>query len=436
MTQEDDTHGNLWAETVQNRVSYPVLETSVDTDVLVIGVGLTGARAALALADAGVGVVLLDSGTIAFGASGRSGGQCNPVMRDTPESLRKKLPADAADRLIAASVASGDDLFADIARYRVECDAVQKGWLQTAHTSKAAGNLERFGESWQREGTRLEMLDAGALSAVAGTRAYRFGLLHSSGGHVQPRSLTYGFAQAAAQRGARIFESTPAQSLRREGGKWIVTTPSGQVRAERVVAATNAYADNLVPGLASSILPLVSIILATEPLSRALRSTVLPAETSLSDTRRGIYYMRYDRDYRLVFGCIGSFDRVDLLGGKRRLTNGLATVFPQLAGIATPFVWSGRIAVTNDFLPHLHEPAPGLTIGLGFSGRGIAMTSVMGRNLARRVLGAPETDLDFPIVEISRFPFHSVLRALAPLSAPAASFGDYLDILFDRGVQR
>ena len=56
-------------------------------------------------------------------------------------------------------------------------------------------------------------------------------------------------------------------------------------------------------------------------------------------------------------------------------------------------------------MPHLHEPAPGVVAGLGYNGRGVAMSHVMGQVLARRTLGEAITDLPFPVTPIPRYKF-------------------------------
>ena len=82
-------------------------------------------------------------------------------------------------------------------------------------------------------------------------------------------------------------------------------------------------------------------------------------------------------------------------------------IFPQLAGVQWRYKWGGRIAVTEDRLPHLHEPAKGLVAGLGYNGRGVAMSHVMGRVLAERVLGRAREELDFPVTTVRRIPFRA-----------------------------
>ena len=83
-------------------------------------------------------------------------------------------------------------------------------------------------------------------------------------------------------------------------------------------------------------------------------------------------------------------------------------VFPQLKGVSSRFKWGGRIAITDDHLPHLHEPQPGLLVELGYNGRGVAMSNVMGRVMAERVLGADTNALAFPIISIKPVPLHPV----------------------------
>ena len=195
-----------------------------------------------------------------------------------------------------------------------------------------------------------------------------------------------------------------------------------------MVLTTNGYSDGLWPGLRKTFHPLVSVSLATRPLTPDEQKTVLPGLITISDSRLAIYYARYDRDKRLMFGCIGSTDHADALSFSR-LKGGLRTVFPQIADIPIERKWAGRIAVTPEMMPHLHEPAPGVLAGLGFSGRGIAMTSVMGRALSGKLLGTPPDALPFPVLPITPIPMHGLTKHLIPLAAPAMTLKDKFDTL-------
>ncbi|WP_372801100.1 NAD(P)/FAD-dependent oxidoreductase [Paracoccus seriniphilus] len=426
----------LWSVTAPAAVQTDVLDGDCSFDVVIVGGGLTGLRAAITLAEAGSSVAVMDSRHIGYGASGRSGGQCNPIWRATPEELAAKYGQAQAERLVRTTLSCADDLFDDIRRFGIDCGAEQNGWYQAAHTRKAAAGLRRLGAAWQKAGAPIDVVKAPDLHERIGSKAYDFALRHEKGGFVQPLALTRGFAHRAKSLGVRLFENAPARQMERHAGLWRVSTDRGTLSAEKVVLATNGYTDALWPGLRRSILPMVSIAVATSPLSPELQASVLPGRVTFADTRLAIYFGRYDADNRLIFGCVGSNESVGSFGGHRRLRSGLLTVFPQLAGTSLDYTWMGRIAVTPDLMPHLHEPAPGVLAGLGYSGRGIAMTSVMGRCLAQRALGAKVDDLPFPVSPIETLSFHGVARNFIPLMAPAMSMLDRATVFQDRVMRR
>lgn len=419
-----DSH---WVRTAVQPPKAERMIADITVDSAIVGGGLTGTRAALGLAEAGQSVAVLDAQHIGFGASGRSGGQCNPMWRATPNELAKKIGDGCAARLIDTTLEAANALFFDIERYGIDCDAEQTGWVQAAHCGSTGRDLQRLADAWNDVGGQIEMLDSAETAAATGSKEYRFSLFHPTGGHVQPLSLTRGFAKQAVAFGARLFDASPVQHMERVGDIWHLTTPGGTVKANQVILATNAYTDGLWPNLRQTVMPMVSICLVTAPLTADMLRTVLPNAVTLSDTRRAIYYCRFDRDRRLIFGCIGSGDDPALLGGKTRLRKGLNRVFPRLSTLPIERYWAGRIAVTSDLMPHLHEPAPGVLAGLGFSGRGIAMTSVMARALVQKALGARDDELPFPVLPISPMPLHAVGSALIPFGAVALSVRDKLD---------
>jgi glycine/D-amino acid oxidase-like deaminating enzyme len=70
------------------------------------------------------------------------------------------------------------------------------------------------------------------------------------------------------------------------------------------------------------------------------------------------------------------------------------------------------MAMTPDHYPRLHELAPGLLAGFGYNGRGIAMGTIMGRELARAAAGIPLEELVMPATRmrpLARYPFRRPL---------------------------
>ena len=99
-------------------------------------------------------------------------------------------------------------------------------------------------------------------------------------------------------------------------------------------------------------------------------------------------------------------------------------MFPALANVRWQRSWGGRIALTVDHLPHIHAPAPGLYIGLGYNGRGVALGSQMGALLADLCAGKPPEDLPLPVTAARAIPFHVLRR---PALETAAAWYRVLD---------
>ncbi len=418
---------SLWTATAGPAPATTPLSGERRADVAIVGGGFTGLRAALALAEAGSDTVVLEAAEAGWGASGRNGGQVNPLLpENTPETVAALIGARAAEKLCRVAMDSADELFALIQRTGILCDARQEGWLRVAHCRSAARTWTRQCESWIRAGAEIEIVGGERLAALTGTTAYAMGALTRRGGAIQPLSFARGMAAKAIAAGAAIHGASPAVGLERGAAGWTVTTPGGSVVADRVLLCTNGYTDGLWPGLARSVVPLTAVQVASEPLPDDVADSILPGGQTLSDTRRTILYGRREPDGRMLLGSVGLGD-AGRAADFDRLRRQAVRVFPQLAGAKWRYQWGGRIALTQDHLPHLHEPAPGLLVGLGYNGRGVAMANVMGRALAERALGKDAEGLPFPTTPVRPYPFHAFTTIGIPLAIAWMGFRDRLD---------
>jgi glycine/D-amino acid oxidase-like deaminating enzyme len=90
-------------------------------------------------------------------------------------------------------------------------------------------------------------------------------------------------------------------------------------------------------------------------------------------------------------------------------------LWPALGSLAWTHAWGGQLAITPDHYPHVHAPAPGVWICLGYNGRGVALASALGAQLAGR-MADPGAELDLPVSPIRPIPLHG----LWPLAVKAA----------------
>jgi len=163
------------------------------------------------------------------------------------------------------------------------------------------------------------------------------------------------------------------------------------------------------PDLQQTVLAANSFLIATQPLPDTISRHILPGGEVSSDSRRLLVYFRRDAQGRFILGGRGPFREPGPLADWRHVERAMYRMFPQLKGIRIDYRWAGRLAVTADFLPHFHEPQPGITIALGYNGRGIALATAAGQALARRLAGT-DHDFPFPFTPIRPIPFHRLQR--------------------------
>jgi len=399
----------LWAATAPPGPDTPPLNEDREADVCVVGGGFAGLSAAVHLAEGGVRVVLLEAQEPGWGASGRNGGQVIPGLKYDPDVLRAKFPGDAGERLVDFAGRTADTVFDLIARHRMDVPHRRAGWVQGAHTAAGLDEVARRAEQWARTGADVAVLDRAAVADHLGSSAYLGGWVDRRGGAIQPLAYARGLARAALDAGAAVHGSSPVTAMHRQDGRWRMRTSAGHtVSAGQVVVCTNGYTGSLIPRLARTVVAMNSFQVATEPLTDNLRHTVLPGGHVSSDTRKLLLYFRLDHEGRLLMGGRGRLSEPTAATDWAHLERVLGKVYPQAAGTKIAYRWGGRVALTRDFLPHLHEPEPGLLVDIGCMGRGIGLQTLMGVSMARYVASGDRRHLPFPIVPIRPIPLHAL----------------------------
>ena len=163
------------------------------------------------------------------------------------------------------------------------------------------------------------------------------------------------------------------------------------------------------PGLARTVLSANSFIIATQPLG-AMGADILPRGETASTSQRLLLYFRRDSRGRLLMGGRGDF--IDPAGAQdfQHLERAVQMMYPQLGPLQYEYRWAGRIAITRDFMPHLHQPAPGVTMALGFNGRGITTATALGKEVANVVSGGTSACTPFPVPPVQPLPMHGLQR--------------------------
>lgn len=424
MRNDPRSHG-LWERTAPAAPETTVLHGTQTVDVAIIGAGFTGLSAALHLAEAGTRVAVVEAEEIGFGGSGRNVGLVNAGMWIMPEDLPRILGAVHGERLLDALGEAPRVVFELIRRHGIDCEAETAGTLHCAADAAGARELAQRAQQWAARGADVVLLDAEETARRVGTPAYVASLLDRRAGTVQPLAYVRGLARAAIGAGATIFTGSPVHTAERDGSIWVLRTAEGEIRAPRVILATNAYTGALWPEIRTELTHLPYFNFATVPIPERVRETILPGREGAWDTRQVLSSFRFDRHGRLVFGSVGALRGTGTAIHRAWARRAMARLFPALAGIEFEAEWYGSIGMTADHLPRFHSPAPGVIGFSGYNGRGIAPGTVFGRLLAELLLDrVVEADLPLPRSEPRAAPLRHVMEAGYEVGAQAFHFVD------------
>jgi glycine/D-amino acid oxidase-like deaminating enzyme len=285
---------SYWVETAgpEPSVAQP-LDGDRRVEVAVIGGGYTGLAAARHLAGThGLDAAVLEAHRIGWGASGRNGGfALVSVGKLGLEERVRKWGLEAARRSIQIGVEALESVRELIATESIACDPQPDGWLVVAHRPGTLRELQ------ERVRVYREVLGYPEVDFLDRARLERDGYLRGpcAGGAIRfrkgfglhPMKYVHGLALAAARRGVALFDRSPVVAWRREGGDHLLVTPTGSVRARKVVVATNGYTpERLHPFFRGRVLPAASNIVVTRPLTEAEWNEVGLLTTQLySDTQ-------------------------------------------------------------------------------------------------------------------------------------------------------
>ena len=256
------------------------------------------------------------------------------------------------------------------------------------------------------------MLQGARCAEAIGSSLYQAASLDRRGGNINPFAYARGLAHAAVAAGAVIHARTQVRRINRQGARWSIDAGGAGLTADNVVIATNAYSDDLWPGLRESIIPMRGHGFVSEPLSDNVRHTILPERQSLTDTRQLYSGVRMLPDGRLHASAHGPSFGPQPKPDWRRVDARIRRLYPQLGAIRWQQGWSGWVAMTTDHFPRLHELAPGLFAGLGYNGRGIAAATMMGRDLATLVRNARDDATVFPLTPLRPLGWHGIAPTL------------------------
>jgi glycine/D-amino acid oxidase-like deaminating enzyme len=416
-------HVPFWIDDIRaRRVVSPPLPGDADADLVVVGGGYTGLWTALRAVERepGLRVVLLESETIGWAASGRNGGFCEASLTHGEENGESRWPDEIAT-LFRLGLENLDDIEATIARYRMDCDFERTGMLAVAVEPHQVGWLA--GPDAEDGGDVF--LDRAAVQAEIASPTYLAGRWdRRTNAIVHPAKLAAELARVIAELGVTVHEGTAVRRVDDAGGRVEVVTDRGTVRAPKAALATNVFPSLLKRNRLMTV-PVYDYVLMTEPLSSAQLDEIgWRNRQGVSDLANQFHYYRLSADDRILFG---GYDAIYHAGRKVRpeyedrrasfetLASHFLTTFPQLEGIRFTHRWSGAIDASTRFCAFYGLARRGkVAYAAGFTGLGVGAARFAADVMLDRLAGADTERTSLAMVEGRPWPFPP---------EPAASIG-------------
>lgn len=396
-------------------------------DVAVLGAGYTGLTAALALAEKGYKVTVLEAERIGWGASGRNGGQAIVGYGCEQDTLEALIGDDDARLLFDFSRDGMHMLKQRIARHGIDCDWRDGHASVPIHTRQERALRADSERMAQRYDYPLEWWDRPRLQQELGSDRYLGAMYDPASGHLHPLAYAQGLAQAAVAAGVTVHEHSPVSRLQR-GTQPALITDHGRVDADFVVLAGNAWLQGIAPELETRMMPVGTYIGATQPLGAERARALIRNDMAVADVNWALDYFRLSRDHRLLFGGQANYSALPPPGLRASMTRRMRRVFPQLADVEMEYVWGGYIDITRNRAPHWGRITPNVYFAQGFSGHGVASTGLAGEVIAAAIAGQAQRLDVFERIPHGVFPGGKALRM--PLLVAAMSWYKLRDLLW------
>jgi len=392
-------------------VTFALRRAEPAPDVVVVGAGVVGAACALAAAEAGLAVTVLDRGPLAGGTT--SAGEGNLLVSDKPPGPELALALHSLD----AWATLARELTERTGRPGGGFEFEAKGGLIVATGEAALADVATLATAQRGAGVTVTDVPAAGLPDLEPHLAPDLagGAFYPQDAQLQPVLAAAHLLARARDLGARVLPGTEVVGLLRSGGRVVgVRTAGGELPAGAVVNAAGPWASAIgeLAGVRLPVLPRRGVILVTTPLPPLIRHKVYAAEyvADVASDHAGLESSAVVEGTPSGTVLVGaSRERVGFAPGMpvavlRRLARQAVRLFPVLGGARLLRTYRGYRPYCPDHLPVIGaDPrAPGLFHACGHEGAGIGLAAGTGL-LVAQVLAGRTPDLDLTPFRPERF---------------------------------
>lgn len=361
------------------------LPSNLEVETCIVGGGYAGLMTALGLVERGhTSIAIVEKQGIGYGCSGRNGGLVFGGYSLGPRKLAKQVGEQRARELYQFTKTAVKLIRRRVVQYTIDCDLVDKGviwanWFKDQNLLKdeQAFMSEKMGVDW-------DYLSPDELKQRLKTERYHGALFEPNAMHFHPLNYALGIAKELIKQGVKIYQNCEVKDINYQQAIRKVKTAQGDIQCKNIVLCGGGYLGKLCKPVSSSILPIATYVMTTEPLGSRLKESI-DTQAAIYDTRFAFDYYRPLRDTRLLWG-----GRINANTRKPKdlnhiLQRDMLKVFPQLEGVNVDYSWQGFMAYARHQMAQIGELAPNVWYNIGFGGHGVAPTTAAGEIIAAAI---------------------------------------------------
>ena len=382
--------------TTTSTYKYEKLQKNTQTNIVVIGAGYTGISCALSLAKHyNEDVILLEAGHIGWGSSARNAGFCCiPPSKMSVSKMIKKLGKEETKKFFKNTIEGSNYTKDLINEYNIDCDLTGDSNYEVAPHPSYFNTIKEEALIYRNEfGIETKVYSQGEFNEIGHTGKEQFGALsYKPGFAINPLKFLLGLAEQAKNAGVKIYQKSKVNKIEKNLDKFNVIANGYHITSNKIVMATNGfYKDDLFPDLNDRILPVISNIIITRPLtSDEVNSHNFVTHNPILNIRNLLYYYRLLKDNRFLFGARG-----DLIGSEqssliksKKMEKQMKNVFPNWKDVKIDFHWRGLVAVTTKFTPSIGKLNDEIYYSFGYQANGVNTAPWSGNELAKLIVSS------------------------------------------------
>ena len=402
----DEPIKSYWETTINTSNEYKTFEKNTKTNILVIGAGYTGISCALSLAKKyNEDVVLLEAGHIGWGSSARNAGFCCiPPAKMSVKTMINKHGKQETKKFFKNTIEGSNFTKNLIDEYKINCDLTGDCNYEVAPHPSYFDSIKEEASLYKNEfGIETEVFAREEFNEIGHMGEEQYGAFsYKPGFAINPLKFLLGLAKEAKISGVKIFQKSKVSKIEKKSGKFNIISNGHIITANKIVMATNGfYQDDLFPKLNNRILPVISNIIITRPLTEdELKSHNYVTNNPVLNIRNLLFYYRLLKDNRFLFGARG-----DVIGSEKssidkskKMEQQMKKVFPNWSHVKIDFHWRGLVAMTAKLTPSIGKlDDDEIYYSFGYQANGVNTAPWSGNELSKLIISNSK------VLNISKF---------------------------------